>query len=449
MVDPNRDAQQYVRAAESEGVRIAHVTETHIHADFVSGSRELAARTGARLYLSAEGGPDWTYDYANADDAVLLHGGDHLDVGDVRLSVLHTPGHTPEHLTFLVTDRAAADEAMGALTGDFIFVGDVGRPDLLERAAKVQGTMRESARALFASLRRFAALPDWLQLWPGHGAGSACGKGISAMPYSTLGYERRFNWAFAVHDEEEFVRMVLQGQPDPPAYFAEMKRVNKRGPRVLNDLPRPSHLEAADLASRLSSGATVIDTRAATAFASGHIPGTISIPLNKSFSTWAGSLVPYERDIYLIVDGDAEARAFDAAQDLAMIGLDRVEGYFGPEVLGAWERTGKLATTPQIHAAELASRVAKGEVTVIDVRNASEWEAAHIPDALHVPLATLAERVAEIPRNRPVVVHCQLGARSAIAASVLRAHGVERVVNLTGGLAEWEDAGLPVAPERR
>ena len=449
VVDPNRDAEQYVRAAESEGVRIAHVTETHVHADFVSGSRELAARTGARVYLSAEGGPDWTYDFASSDNAVLLHGGDHVDVGEVRLSVLHTPGHTPEHLTFLVTDRAAADEPMGALTGDFIFVGDVGRPDLLERAAKVQGTMRESARALFASLRRFATLPDWLQLWPGHGAGSACGKGISAMPYTTLGYERRFNWAFAVHDEDEFVRMVLEGQPDPPAYFAEMKRVNKRGPRVLGKLPRPALLEAPGLASRLSLGATIIDTRAAAAFASGHIPGTINIPLNKSFSTWAGSIVPYESDVYLIVDGDVETRAVEAAQDLAMIGLDRVKGYFGAETLAAWERNGKLATTPQIHAAELAAMVSKGEVAVIDVRNASEWEAGHIPDTPNVPLATLAERVGEIPRDRPVVVHCQLGARSAIAASVLRAHGVERVVNLTGGLAEWQDAGLPVAPERR
>ena len=449
VVDANRDAEQYVRAAESDGVRIAHITETHIHADFVSGSRELAARTGARLYLSAEGEPDWSYDFVGSDNALLLHGGDHVDVGDVRLTVIHTPGHTPEHLTFLVTDRAEADEPMGALTGDFIFVGDVGRPDLLERAAKVEGTMRESARALYASLRRFTTLPDWLQIWPGHGAGSACGKGISAMPHSTHGYERRFNWAFSVDSEDKFVRMVLEGQPDPPSYFAEMKRVNKRGPRVLGELPLPAQLDAASMERQLSSGATIVDTRAATAFAAGHVPGTISIPLTRSFSTWAGSIVPYDRDLCLIVDGDVEARAAEAARDLAMIGLDRVAGYFGPEALALWERNGRLATIPQIHAAELAPRVAKGEVAVIDVRNASEWETGHVPEAPNVPLATLAERVAEIPRDRPVVVHCQSGARSAIAASVLRARGVERVVNLTGGLAEWRDAGLPVVTERR
>ena len=448
VVDPNRDAEQYLSAADSEGVRIAHITETHIHADFVSGARELAARTGARLYLTAEGGPDWSYDFARSDNAVLLCGGDHIDVGDVRLSVVHTPGHTPEHLTFLVTDRAAAHEPMGALTGDFIFVGDVGRPDLLERAAKVEGTMQESARTLFASLQRFAQRPDWLQIWPGHGAGSACGKGISAIPHSTLGYERRFNWAFAVDDKEEFVRLVLEGQPDPPAYFAEMKRVNKRGPRVLGGFPHPAHLDASSLATRLSSGATVVDTRATTSFAAGHIPGTINIPLNRSFSTWAGSIVPYERDLYLIVDGEVEAPALEATRDLAMIGLDRVAGYFGPAALVAWERNGKLSIIPQISAPELAPMVSKGEVAVIDVRNASEWQTGHVPQAPNLPLATLVERIAEIPRDRPVVVHCQSGARSAIAASVLRARGVERVVNLTGGLAEWQNARLPVVTER-
>src|SRR5687768_5191925 len=262
VIDPNRDADQYVRAAESEGVRIRFVTETHIHADFVSGSRELAAATGARIYLSGEGGADWGYDFAGDDGTVIVRDGDLIDVGDIRLSVMHTPGHTPEHLTFLVTDRAVADEPMGAVTGDFLFVGDVGRPDLLERAAKVQGTMRAGARALFASLKRFAALPDCLPIWPGHAAGSACGQRSRAVPHSSLGYERRFNWAFASADEDEFVRQVLQGQPEPPEYFAEMKRVNKRGPRVIGTLVRPSRLEASEVVAVVSSGATLVDTRA-------------------------------------------------------------------------------------------------------------------------------------------------------------------------------------------
>jgi hydroxyacylglutathione hydrolase len=450
VIDPNRDADQYERAADSEGVRIAFVTETHIHADFVSGSRELVARTGARLYLSGEGGPEWSYEFATADGAVIVRDGDTIDVGNIRLSVVHTPGHTPEHLTFLVTDRAVADEPMGAVTGDFLFVGDVGRPDLLERAAKVQGTMRAGARALFASLKRFAALPDWLQIWPGHGAGSACGKGISAVPHSSLGYERRFNWAFASADEDEFVRQVLQGQPEPPEYFAEMKRVNKRGPRVIGTLVRPSRLEASEVVAVVSSGATLVDTRAADAFASRHIPGTLSIPLNKSFSTWAGSILPYDQELYVLIDDNVAERADEVARDLAMIGLDRIAGYFGVDALSAWEQDGRqLGSVPQMTAHELGPLLPGGDVQVIDVRGAHEWDAGHLPGAPNMPLSTLAARVAEIPRDRPVVVQCQTGARSAIAASVLRARGVERVANLRGGFVAWKEAGLPVEKSER
>lgn len=450
VIDPNRDAEQYVRAAEGEGVRITFVTETHIHADFVSGSRELAARTGARLYLSGEGGADWSYDFAKGDGAVTIRDGDVIDVGNIRLSVMHTPGHTPEHLTFLVTDRGVATEPMGALTGDFLFVGDVGRPDLLERAARVLGTMRDSARALFASLNRFSTLPDWLQIWPGHGSGSACGKGISAVPHSSLGYERRFNWAFGITDEKEFVTQVLQGQPEPPAYFAEMKRVNKRGPRVLGAIARPPRLEAARVVDVVSSGGTVADTRQADAFAARHIPGTLNIPLNKSFSTWAGSILPYDRELHLLVDDHVADRADEAMRDLAMIGLDRIAGYFGVDALSAWEQAGRhLATVPQITADELAPMISDGDVQVIDVRGAGEWEAGHLPGVPNMPLATLAARVGEVSPDRLVVVQCQTGGRSAIAASLLRAKGVERVANLRGGFAAWREAGLPVETEER
>jgi hydroxyacylglutathione hydrolase len=448
VIDPNRDAEQYVRAADSEGVRIRYVTETHIHADFVSGSRELATRTGALLHLSGEGGIDWSYDFAKSDGAVLLRDGDAIDVGNVRLSAMHTPGHTPEHLSFLVTDRATAEEPMGAVTGDFVFVGDVGRPDLLERAAKLKGTMRESARELYASLKRFAALPDWLQIWPGHGAGSACGKGISAVPHSSLGYERRFNWAFSVDDEGEFVRRALEGQPDPPAYFAEMKRVNKLGPRIHGAIERPARLEASDVIAVLSSGPTFVDTRAAAAFASRHLPGTINVPLSKAFPTWAGSVVPYDQNVYLLIDDNAPGRADEAARDLALIGLDRIAGYFGVDALAAWEHSGRaLGSVPQIDAAELAPLVSRGDVQVIDVRGENEWDVGHLPAATNIPLGALRARTGEIPGERPVVVHCQSGSRSAVAASLLLAGGVERVVNLSGGFAAWSDAGLPVERE--
>ena len=448
VIDPNRDADQYIRAAEGEGVRITHVTETHIHADFVSGSRELAARTGGRLYLSGEGGAEWSYDFAKADGAVIVRESDTIDIGNVCLSVMHTPGHTPEHLTFLVTDRAVTDDPMGAITGDFVFVGDVGRPDLLERAARIEGSMRASARDLYASLKRFAALPDWLQIWPGHGAGSACGKGISAVPHSSLGYERRFNWAFSVDREDDFVRQVLEGQPEPPAYFAEMKRVNKFGPRVLGGLERPARLEPPDVVAVLSSGATLVDTRSAAAFAGRHLPGTLSIPLNKSFSTWAGSILPYDRELYLLIDDNLSERADEVGRDLALIGLDRIAGYFGVDALAAWEQSGRALTTmPQIDAAELAPMVSRGAVQVIDVRGANEWEAGHLPAAPSIPLATLRTRLADIRPDRTVVVHCLSGARSAIAASLLRAGGIEHVVNLSGGFAAWRDAGLPVERE--
>ena len=287
---------------------ITHVTETHIHADFVSGSRELAARTGAALYLSAEGGKDWQYAFAREAGAVLLRDGDHIMVGNVRIDVVHTPGHTPEHLAFLVTDTAAATEPIAIVTGDFVFVGDVGRPDLLEKAAKVQGTMEASARTLSGRSQRFKAYPDYLQVWPGHGAGSACGKGLSAVPQSTVGYERRFNWALAVETEDEFVRQVLTGQPEPPAYFAEMKRINRDGPRILNGFATPQWLPEVRLPEVLARGAFVIDARPAAEFAAGHVPGTINIPLNRSFTTWAGWLTPFDDDFYLIVDDSGSDR---------------------------------------------------------------------------------------------------------------------------------------------
>ena len=445
VIDPNRDAEQYIRLAETEGVKITHVTETHIHADFVSGARELADRTGATLYLSDEGDANWKYAYAKDARAVLVTDGDVINVGNIVVEVVHTPGHTPEHISFLITDTAAADEAIAIVTGDFVFVGDVGRPDLLEKAAKVEGTMEQAARTLYHSLKKFRQYPDWLQVWPGHGAGSACGKGLSAVPHSTVGYEKRFNWAFGVHDEAEFVQMVLAGQPEPPKYFAEMKRINKEGPRVLHGFGRPERLPASRLDDLLESGAIVIDTRHAADFARGHVPGTINIALNKSFNTWAGWLVPFDRDFYLIITDQCTHCVDESVRDLAMIGLDRVTGYFGSEVVDQWaERGRELASIPQITVNELDQRVRDGDVTVLDVRGHAEWEAGHLPGVKNISLGFLSDRLEEIPRDRPLVVHCQSGARSAIATSVLRAKGFSNVVNLTGGFAAWQDAGHPV-----
>lgn len=443
VIDPNRDIEPYLAAAEAEGVRITAVTETHIHADFVSGARELAQRTGATLYLSAEGGPDWQYAFAASDGAILLHDGDTITIGNLRLAVLHTPGHTPEHLAFLLTDRPATEQPMGIFTGDFVFVGDVGRPDLLEKAAGVVGSQKVGARSLFQSLQRFRQLPDYLQIWPGHGAGSACGKGLSAVPQSTVGYERLANWALAIDHEEEFVTAILTGQPEPPVYFAQMKRINAEGPRLLGSFRRPVRLPGSHLERLLAEGALVIDTRHAADFAVGHIPGTINIPLDRSFTTWAGWLIPYNQPFYLLLDDRCRDCLDEATRELARIGLDEVAGHIGTEVIDTWLAAGRhLAMIAPLTAAELQGLVPAP--VVLDVRGQTEWEAGHLPGAIHMPLGILRDMIDLIPRDRPVVVHCQSGARSAIAASLLKARGFTQVSNLLGGFAAWQASGFPV-----
>jgi hydroxyacylglutathione hydrolase len=448
VVDPNRDVEQFVEAAEREGMRITHITETHIHADFVSGARELAERTGGTLYLSAEGGDQWQYDFAGDADAVLLKDGDSFRVGNVQIDVLHTPGHTPEHLSFVVTDTAGADRPMGVFTGDFIFVGDVGRPDLLERAAKYAGTMEEGARVLYGSLQKFkTALPDYVQLWPGHGAGSACGKALGAVPQTTLGYEKLFNWGLAAGTEDEFVQAVLAGQPEPPMYFAHMKRINKEGPRVLNGFRRPQRLPESRLEALMDANALVVDTRHATDYASAHIPGTLNVPLGNSFTTWAGSVLPYDRSFYLIVD-DPSGRAMDEViRDLAMIGLDDVAGCFGADVVQAWIDTNRAAQgVPDVTAGQLQELLRVDAVELIDVRNSSEWQAGHIPGGRNFPLGRLPEQLDQIPRGRPLVVYCETGARAGVAIGVLQAAGFDDVRHLTGDFSGWQRSGQRVEP---
>lgn len=445
VIDPNRRIEQYVAAAEQAGLRITAVTETHIHADFVSGARELAARTGAALYLSDEGGPDWRYAYAAGEGAVLLREGSSIMIGRVRIDVLHTPGHTPEHLSFVVTDTASAGGPMGVVTGDFVFAGDVGRPDLLEKAVGVANAAAGAARVLYRSLQRFRALPEHLQVWPGHGAGSACGKGLSAMPQTTVGYELRYGWAFAARDEAEFLAQVLAGQPEPPRYFKEMKRINRDGPAILGGFRRPARLPESRLPSLLKDGAIIVDLRTAADFAAGHVPGTINIPLNRSFTTWAGWLLPYDRDFYLVADERDEVAIDAAARDLAMIGLERIGGFFGTGVIDTWGALeGQLESTPQATLAEAAASNGAAGGVILDVRNAAEWNEGHLPGALHIPLGELPGRLAEVTRESPVLVHCQGGGRSAIALSLLQARGYRNARNFAPGFSGWMAAGLPV-----
>lgn len=442
VVDPNRDISRYVEAAAAEQLRITHVTETHIHADFMSGARELVRQTGARLLLSAEGDADWQYRIGASERAELLRDGDSFHLGEVRVDVRHMPGHTPEHLIFLVTDGAAADRPLGAFTGDFIFAADVGRPDLLERAAQAAGTMEHWAQQLFQSLRRMREYPDYLQLWPGHGAGSACGKSLGAMPSTTLGYERLVSWAFQADDEREFVNAVLAGQPEPPRYFGRMKLLNRDGAPASPE-SWPPRIDAAQLASALAGAEPplVLDARSAAAFAAAFIRGSINIPAGRSFVTWGGSLIDPDRDVLLLVAG-GEAEARDLARQLWLVGVDRITGWGGDELFSQWSGGGRAFDCMRlVGARDLA---ALEDAQVVDVRGQAEWDAGHIPEARHLFLGDLVDGARSLPRDRPLVVACHGGTRSAIAASLLHSLGYIDVLNFSGGFAEWQDAGLPV-----
>jgi hydroxyacylglutathione hydrolase len=430
IIDPSRNITPYLEAAKKEGVRITGAAETHIHADFVSGGRELAKR-GATLYVSDEGGPDWQYQNLESYSHRLLKDKDRFAIGNLVFEVMHTPGHTPESISFLLTDRGA-DTPMGIFSGDFVFVGDVGRPDLLEKAAGYQGTADQGAREMFRSLQKFKQLPDYLQLWPAHGAGSACGKALGAVPSSTVGYEKRFNWALAYTDEEEFVQALLDGQPEPPKYFAVMKHVNKVGIDLLEDVTDPTELTTEELEKALARGEMVIDTRAAGKFAKKHIEGTINIPFNRSFTNWAGWFVNYEEPIHLLV---SEGQLNDVLIALRSIGIDKVKGYM--DVERALASSQSIESYEEITPKEAAAKVEAGEVTLIDVRNQTEWDEGHIPQANHMMLGTLLDRYNEIPKDRPVIVQCRSGARSAIGASILQAKGIKKIYNLTGGFNRW------------
>jgi hydroxyacylglutathione hydrolase len=438
VVDPLRDPAPYLDAARQEDVRITHVTETHIHADFLSGASALAQAAGAELLLSGEGSGAAGYDRSAYPRARWLHDGDRLQVGHVRLDVMHVPGHTPEHLAFVVTDTATSDDPppLGLVSGDFLFVGDVGRPDLLERVAGVQGTMAKSARQLFASLQRLAALPDYLQIWPGHGAGSACGKALGAVPQSTLGYERRTNWALGVRSESDFVTKVLAGQPEPPAYFARMKKLNATG---VPTLAAVREMHEADLRRVIDEGGMAVDVRPPEEFAAGHLRHSINVPLGNSFLSWAGSVIPADRDVVLVASLPLRAEAGMAMHQLHLIGLNRVLGVLAPERVSTLT-SDALRTLPSVGASTLGGKASPG-MTVLDVRNRSEWDEGHVPGARHLPLAELTARLDELRDRGPIVVHCQGGSRSAVAASVLAAAGFDDVKNVVGGYAAWVGAG--------
>ncbi len=427
VIDPLRDVAPYRAIAEAEGLKLTAVAETHIHADFVSGARELAAQ-GAAVYVSAEGGPDWQSEWArDLPTTRLLRDDDVFRIGRIRLQALHTPGHTPEHLCYLITDEGGgANEPMALITGDFLFVGDVGRPDLLEQAAGFSGTQEAGAVQLHHSLQKLHDLPDHLQILPAHGAGSACGKSLGAVPISTLGYEKKSNHALRLAlegAEEAFVSFILEGQPEPPLYFANMKKVNKLGPAVLGDVPAPPVCDLAQVRARLAEpGYVVLDARSdREAFASGHLKGSLHAPAKGDFSGFAGSYLMPDNLIVLVVDSADEVA--DLAWQLRRIGFDHVVGWLSASEL-AKAGGEDIASVPLVKFDEVEDLVlgAPGAV-ILDVRRASEYAAGHLRGALNVAHTRLRARSQELPEHAPLIVHCQSGGRAAAAAAWLQREG--------------------------
>lgn len=434
VIDAKRDVDTYLEIAKENNLTITHITETHIHADFLSGSRELAEITGAQLYLSDEGGPDWQYEFPHKG---LKHS-DKIKVGNLTLEVIHTPGHTPESISFLLTDHPATDEPVMIFTGDFVFVGDIGRPDLLEKAAGLTGTQEKGAHEMYQSVQGFSKLPPHIQVWPGHGAGSACGKALGSVPSSTVGYEKIRNWAFRFEsDEEGFVQYLLEGQPEPPKYFAMMKKLNKIERPLLTEVPKHPKLSETEFLQKYIDGIKVIDTRNKVEFAKGFIPGSINIQNTKSLSTWAGWLLNYDEDFVIVA---AEEEMDEITRKLMRIGLDRIAGFIPKVDFEGIE----LQKSDVIDIEEFKMYLSKEEVQIVDVRGKTEYEEGHVEGAENVFVGTLQQNLDKISKERQVVIHCQSGDRSAIAYSVLRRNGFNNVKNYSGGMKEWREKENPV-----
>jgi len=425
IIDPNRDLNQYLDAAAREGLRITKVTETHIHADFLSGGQELAEITGAEFLVSDEGDQDWKY--APDIKKTLVKEGDSFRIGALRFDIWHTPGHTPEHITFILTDEAASPEPLAAFTGDLVFIGDVGRPDLLEEAAGIIGTAEPGARKLFHTLERFKSLPDSILIWPAHGAGSACGKSLGGTPVSSLGYEKLTNWGLKHSDQSLFVREVLAGQPEPPAYFAMMKKLNKEKRESVFSRIAPPQL--ADPSVVKARGALILDVRPSLNYLDQHIYGSLHAPLLQGFTTWAGWIVPYNQPIVLVANTEAEAE--DAIASLRQIGLDDVIGWFAPKSMTSFKNAGfELVATESLSANECSLQSG----TLVDVRGHSEYVLQHHPDSTHIPMGFLKKQIGKLNPAETVFVHCQGGTRSPIAISVLEHIGYQNLVNVADGI---------------
>jgi len=430
VVDPRRDIDIYIDEANQQGFKIKYVIETHLHADFVSGHRELAAKTGARVIFGAAAPA--TFEFMPVRD------GEEIRIGKVKLRFLETPGHTPESISILVFDNAeSATVPYGVLTGDVLFIGDVGRPDLLGSrmsAADLAGMLYDS---LHDKLLR---LPDEVRVYPAHGAGSLCGRNISSERTSTIGHERRFNYALQPMSREDFIRLMTTDLPEAPGYFSRDAQINMEGAPALEQLPPLHALSPSDVETFQKNGGLVLDTRDSSQYANGHIAGSLHIALSGQFASWAGMLIRPSSSIVLVAE--EEEKVHEARTRLSRVGLDGVSGYLDGGIL-AWHRAGlALRVTEQIPVEELQHRIADGLIDqVLDVRRPAEWETGHISSASNAPLNHLAELSETIDRNSRVAVICAGGFRSAIASSILERNGFNRISNVIGGMGAW--AKLP------
>jgi len=437
VIDPKRDVDTYLEIAKANNMTITHIFETHIHADFLAGSRELAQLTGAQLYLSDEGGEGWEYEFPH----VGLKDNYVVKLGNLSFKVLHTPGHTPESISFLLTDHPASNEPVMLFTGDFVFVGDIGRPDLLEKAAGMVGTQDKGAKQMYQSIKKFNALADYIQVWPGHGAGSACGKALGAVPSTTVGYEKARNWAFKYPtDEDGFTKYLLADQPEPPKYFAMMKKLNKVDRPLLTEVPKLKKLSIEEVNNNMAKGIKLLDARPKTEFAAGFIPGSLNIQGNNSFATWAGWFLTYDEPFMILAD---ESMLDDLTRKLMRIGLDNIAGYL-PSVT---EYTKSGATLEKVNLVELAEAkilANDSNVQIVDLRGVAEYNSGHLKGADNVFVGTLPNNLDKISKDKKVMIHCQGGDRAAIAYSILAKNGFKNIVNYSGGMNEWLNAGEPV-----
>jgi hydroxyacylglutathione hydrolase len=434
VIDPQRDVDEYIEEAQAQGLTIKYVIETHLHADFVSGHQELAARTGARIVFGEKAGAAFPHR--------AVHDGEEITIGNVVLKLIATPGHTPEGICVLVTDPQVSDQPQKVLTGDTLFIGDVGRPDL---AGGKGYTPQMMAAMLYDSLHeKLLRLPDHVEVYPAHGAGSMCGRNMSKETTSTIGEQRKFNYALRQMPKDEFVEMMTADLPEAPAYFPRDAEINRSGARDLSELSPPVTLTPEQVAKLNLEDHVLLDVRSAADFGAGHLPGSINIGLGGQFAIWAGSLIPLTAAI--VVVADTEALVTESAMRLARVGIENVKGYLSSGIEG-WRQAGfELKTIPQVTVDDLNDQITNPELQILDVRRGAEYESGHVPRALHAPLSKLEQNIDKLlvdPFKLTAVI-CAGGYRSSAAASILEQHGFTNLLNVTGGTGAWISAGYEV-----